>query len=199
MPKLKAFLAAHPGVSVELRQSDEVSNLLAEGLDLTIRIGELRDSSLVARQLGITRRCAMASGEYLAGAPRLKTPADLANHNCILYTGVARPDVWPFEGPKGAVSVRVQGNLYCSNSEGIRAAVLSHMGVSYSPTWLCPEELESGAVRELFPGYVGRIVPVHAVYAAGRTQPLRVRHLVDFLEAEFALDPYVSKARRRAA
>ncbi|HEX4327238.1 MAG TPA: LysR family transcriptional regulator [Burkholderiales bacterium] len=194
LPKLKAFLAAHPGLSIEFRQSDELTNLVAEGLDLTIRIGELRDSALVARPLGITHRCAMASAEYLAGAPPLQLPADLARHNCILYTGVTRPDLWHFEGPEGPSSVRVQGNLHCSNSEGVRAAVLAGMGVSYSPDWLYLEELESGAVRRLFPGHTGRVVPVHAVYAAGRAQPLRVRRLVDFLEAEFARDPYVSKS-----
>ena len=198
MPLLKAFLAAHPGVSLELRQSDELSNLVAEGLDLTIRIGELRDSSLVARQLGSTRRGAIASVTYLEGAPALAVPEDLARHNCIVYTGMARPDLWLFEGPRGPLTVRVQGNLHCSNSAGMRAALLAGMGVSYSPLWLYAEELRSGAVREVLPAYPGRVVPIHAVYAAGRTQPLRVRRLVDFLAAELARDPYVAPAGRAA-
>jgi DNA-binding transcriptional LysR family regulator len=198
LPKLKKFLDAHPGLSIEFRQTDEITNVVAEGLDLTIRVGELRDSSLVARPLGITHRCAMAAAAYLDGAPPLRTPADLARHNCILYTGVARPDLWYFEGPNGPCNVRVQGNLHCNNSEGVRAAVLAGMGVSYSPDWLFLEELGSGMVRRLFPTRMGRVVPVHAVYAAGRAQPLRVRRLVDFLEAEFAHDPFVSRRGRRA-
>jgi DNA-binding transcriptional LysR family regulator len=151
------------------------------------------------RLLGMTQRFAVASTEYLAGAPALRAPADLARHNCIVYTSTATPGLWHFDGPKGACGIRVRGNLHCNNSEGVRAAVLAGMGVGYSPDWLFLEELKNGTVRKLFPSYRGRVVPVHAVYAAGRAQPLRVRRLVDFLEEEFARDPYVSRNGRRAA
>lgn len=194
LPKLKGFLDLHPDLTIELRQSDELTNVVADGLDLTIRIGELRDSSLVVRPLGITHRCAMASVDYLKHAPPITKPSDLTRHNCVLYTGIAQPDVWHFDGPDGACSVRVNGNLHCSNSEGIRAAILAGMGVSYSPDWLYLDELENGQVRRLLPEFKGQVVPVHAVYAAGRAQPLRVRRLVDYLEAQFARDPYVRKS-----
>jgi DNA-binding transcriptional LysR family regulator len=199
MPKLKKFLELHPGISIEFRQSDEMANVVAEGLDLTIRIGELRDSSLVARSLGITHRCAMASAVYLEQAPPIKAPSDLTKHNCIAYTGVAQPDTWFFQNSKGSTTVRVKGNLQCSNSEGIRAAVTSDMGISYSPTWLFLEELKRGMVQKVLPHHRGRVVPVHAVYAAGRAQPFRIRNLVDFLEAEFARDPFVSKEQAEIA
>jgi DNA-binding transcriptional LysR family regulator len=183
----------HPDLSVELRQSDEMANVVAEGLDLTIRIGELRDSSLVVRNLGVTHRCAMASAAYLDQAAPIKVPSDLTKHNCIAYTGVSQPNAWLFQNARGATTIRVKGNLQCSNSEGIRSAVLSDMGVSYSPTWLFMTELQAGTVRKVFPNHRGRVVPVHAVYAAGRAQPLRIRKLVDFLEVEFSRDPFVSK------
>lgn len=195
MPKLKKFLALHPDLSIDFRQSDEMSNVVAEGLDLTIRIGELRDSALIARQLGVTHRCPMASARYLAEHDPIKSPADLAKHNCIVYTEIAQGDVWLFQNAKKSSTLRVKGNLQCSNSEGIRAAVMSDMGVSFSPTWLFRDELDSGAVQKVFPNLWGRVVPVHAVYATGRAQPLRIRELVEFLEAEFAHDPFVSQSQ----
>ncbi|WP_428422472.1 LysR family transcriptional regulator [Methylibium sp.] len=175
MPQVKSFLAAHPDVRIDLRLDDGFIDLVERGIDVAVRIGELADSSLVARRIGTTHRALMASRRYVEGLPRalrtLRSPADLAHHNCIVYTELAVRDAWQFDGPGGAsATVRVKGNLQSNSSEVVRAAVLSDMGVCYSPTWLFDKELASGDVRRLMTGWPLRPLPVHLV------SPLQLRH-----------------------
>jgi DNA-binding transcriptional LysR family regulator len=152
LPLVKTFLAAHPGVKIDLRLNDGFVDLVEQGIDVAVRIGELSDSSLVARRIGTSQRVLVASRQYLRSLPKgvkaPRVPEDLLHLNCIVYTELATQNAWTFTAGAGApvdvgtaVTVRAQGNLQTNSSEVVRAAVLSGMGIGFSPTWLFEEEL----------------------------------------------------------
>ncbi|OQR28201.1 LysR family transcriptional regulator [Pseudomonas sp. Bc-h] len=186
-PRLRGFLQVHPQVSVDLQLSDQNVDLLSEGVDVAIRIGELKDSNLIARQIGLTRRLTVASPAYLAQHPGPQTPEELAQHNCLLFTLLKQFDTWSFDD--GRYSVQVRGNVHSNNSEAIREMVLSGLGISLSPSWLYREDIDAGQVVQILPNYTPSSLPIYAVFPANRRQSARVRAFVDFLAEAFAQDP----------
>ncbi len=194
LPIVQRFLADHPGVKVDLRLNDGFVDLVEEGIDVAVRVGELSDSSLVARRVGHTRRLVVASRDHVrrlakgAGSPR--EPADLQQHNCIVYTELATRNEWRFTaGPGASVpvgttqSVRVAGNLQTNSSEVVRAAVLDGMGIGYSPVWLFSEELRSGKVSTLLPDWSASLLPMHLVSPSARRHSAKVRLFGDCVAA----------------
>jgi DNA-binding transcriptional LysR family regulator len=186
LPLVKRFLAAHPKVKIDLRLSDGFIDLVEEGIDVAVRIGELADSSLVANRIGTTQRMLVASRQYLNSLPDgLKTPKvpqDLLAHNCIVYSELATQNAWTFIAGPGAlaevgtqVTIRAQGNLQTNSSEVIRASVLSGMGIGYSPTWLFEDEVASGALQVLLPDWPAPSLPIHLVSPPQRRQSAKVR------------------------
>jgi DNA-binding transcriptional LysR family regulator len=190
--RLAPLLAKHPGLSVELVLADGAADLVEEGLDATIRIGAIADPSLVARRIGMTRRTVVATPAYLAQAGTPERPEDLAHHDCVLFTGLASGESWPFEGPDGPVLVPVRGRLRANSSEAVRAAVLADMGLYLAPLWLFAEELRDGRVVAVLPGWTPTLLPIQAVFPTRRQVPPRVRAVVEHLAAEFRLDPALS-------
>jgi DNA-binding transcriptional LysR family regulator len=185
LPRIRSFLAAHPNVKIDLRLNDGFVDLVEEGIDVAVRIGELADSSLVARRIGTTQRVLLASRSYLDGLPKgLKAPQapqDLLDHNCIVYSELATQNAWTFTAGPGAaategsqVTIRAQGNLQTNSSEVIRASVLSGMGIGYSPTWLFEEEIASGQLQLLLPEWPAPPLPIHLVSPPQRRQSAKV-------------------------
>src|SRR6266436_8971921 len=154
IPHLKDILSRYPDVVIDLVMSDSNADLVEEGIDLAIRSGEVTDSALIARKLGVTRRVVVASPSYLRGKTVPKRPGDLAAHDCITFTGLTAGVHWRFEGPgsDGAVSVEVKGPVRTRNSEGIREAVLSGLGIGYAPIWHLTDEIETGRLVVLLDG-----------------------------------------------
>ena len=186
LPVVRSFLAAHPGVKIDLKLSDAFVDLVEQGIDVAVRIGELADSSLLARRVGTTRRVLVANRKYLRtlakGLAPPRVPGDLAAHNCIVYTDLATQNAWTFSaGPGAAASpgttdvVRVQGSLQTNSSEVVRAAVLAGMGIGYSPTWLFDTELASGELRVLLPDWAAPDLPIHLVSPLQRRNSVKVR------------------------
>ncbi|MFN0315468.1 MAG: LysR family transcriptional regulator [Burkholderiales bacterium] len=190
LPIVRTFLAKYPGVKVDLRLNDGFIDLVEQGIDVAVRIGELADSSLVARRVGSTQRVLIASRGYVRslrkGLKAPATPQDLAQHNCIVYTELATQNAWSFTAGPGApvdvgttVTLRAQGNLQTNSSEVIRAAVLSGMGIGYSPTWLFDEEMASGELRLLLPDWPAAPIPVHLVSPGQRRHSTKVKAFAD--------------------
>jgi DNA-binding transcriptional LysR family regulator len=189
IPHLKEFLTRYPDVTIDLVMNDTNADLVEEGIDLAIRSGEVTDSALIARKIGVTRRVVVASPSYLRGKTLPKRPGDLAAHDCITFTGLTAGVHWRFEGPDGAVSVEVKGPVRTRNSEGIREAVLSGLGIGYAPVWHFTDEIENGRLVALLDGYEPKPEPIHAVYPSRRFVPQKTRAMIDFLEQRFAMDP----------
>jgi DNA-binding transcriptional LysR family regulator len=195
IPHLKEFLTRYPEVSVDLVMNDANADLVEEGIDLAIRSGEIADSSLIARKIGVTRRVVVAAPSYLRGKALPKHPADLAAHDCLTFTGIPAGVRWQFESPEGPVSVEVKGRVRTRNSEGIREALLSGLGIGYAPIWHFNDETETGRLVILLRDYEPKPEPIHAVYPSRRFVPHKTRVMIDFLEQRFAMDPKVNPPR----
>ncbi|RON51870.1 LysR family transcriptional regulator [Pseudomonas frederiksbergensis] len=187
-PRLHGFLRQHPDVTIDLQLSDENVDLVSEGIDIAVRIGELKDSSLVARQIGLTRRRVFAAPAYLEQHGVPATPDDLTRHNCLVFNQLEHFDTWRLEHDGQWRSVQVKGNVRSNNSEAIRQMVLSGLGLSLSPSWLFREDLQAGRVLALLEGYTPSSLPIHAVFAPDRRQSARVRAFTDYLRDAFADD-----------
>jgi DNA-binding transcriptional LysR family regulator len=195
IPHLKEFLTRYPEVSVDLVMNDANADLVEEGIDLAIRSGEITDNSLIARKIGVTRRVVVAAPSYLRGKALPKHPVDLAAHDCLTFTGIPTGVRWHFESPEGPVSIEVKGRVRTRNSEGIREALLSGLGIGFVPIWHFTDEIESGRLLILLHGYEPKPEPIHAAYPSRRFVPQKTRVMIDFLEQRFAIDPKVNPHR----
>jgi len=192
VPRLPAFLARYPDVSVDLIMSDSFADLVEQGIDVAIRVGEVTDPGLIAKRIGLVRRITVAAPSYLKRHRAPKTPADLTDHDCIVYTRLATGNRWTFEGPAGPVTVEVSGRFRADNSEAVREGVVGGLGIAVIPAFAFRDEIESGTVRVVLKAFEPRRLPMQAVYPSRRLVPLKVRALVKHLEDEFALDPRLS-------
>jgi DNA-binding transcriptional LysR family regulator len=179
-PHVHSFLAAHPGVKVDLKLNDGFIDLVEHGIDVAVRIGILADSTLVARRIGRIRRAVVASRAYVQAATAQGTlpgiPEDLKQHPCIVYTELRTRNLWDFSTPDGSsVSVRVEGPLQTNASDIVRAAVLDGVGIAYSPTWLFQDLIDSGEVQVLLPGWQTSPLPLHLVSPPERRHAAKVR------------------------
>jgi DNA-binding transcriptional LysR family regulator len=195
IPHLKEFLTRYPDVSIDLAMSDANADLIEEGIDLAIRSGDVADSTLIARKIGVTRRVVVAAPSYLRGKPLPAHPGDLVNHDCITFTGISAAVTWHFRGADGPVSVEVKGPMRTRNAEGIREALLSGLGIGFAPIWHFTDELDTGRLTVLLDSYEPKPEPIHAVYPSRRFVPQKTRVMIDFLEQRFALDPKLNPRR----
>jgi DNA-binding transcriptional LysR family regulator len=188
VPRLPAFLGRYPDVTVDLIMSDTFTDLAEQGVDLAIRVGEISDPTLIAKRIGLVRRVTVATPAYLRihGTPR--TPADLAEHDCIVYTRLTTGNQWVFESDSGPLVVDVKGRYRADNSEAVREGVINGLGIAVIPSFAFTEEIDSGVVRVLLKKYEPRRLPMHAVYPSRRFVSLKVRAMIDYLSHEFALD-----------
>lgn len=190
MPLVQSFLAEHRGVKIDLRLSDGFIDLVEQGIDVAVRIGDLPDSSLTARRVGTAHRMLMAHRSYVRSLPKgtkaPRVPDDLVDHNCIVYTELAMRNAWRFTAGPGAVDpvgttriVRVEGNLQTNSSEVMRASVLGGMGIGYSPTWLFDDELARGEVQRMLPDWETIPIPINLVSPLARRHSAKVRAFAD--------------------
>jgi len=185
-PLLPDFMAAQPELTIDLACSDRFVDLVEEGLDLAIRIGELADSSLIARRISANRRVVCAAPAYVAARGAPQRPADLANHNCLTYTYRTQRHDWSFQGAEGPITVTVSGNIETNYPEVLRSAAVAGTGIVLLPLWLIGEDLAQGRVVPLLPGYHVPDSAVYAVYPHGRHLSPKVRSFVDFLAERLA-------------
>lgn len=180
VPKLPGFFSDYPDVSIELVVSERHADLVQDGLDLAIRVGNLDDSGLVARRIGSMQIATVASSAYLArlGAPA--TPDDLEQHQHVAHRFRGAPADWMFSGPGGPVVKPALARFSCNQSADLHAAVLGGLGIAQSARALFEADLEAGRVVELLAGFRPDPAPIHLVYASQR-MPHRVRVLSDFI------------------
>jgi DNA-binding transcriptional LysR family regulator len=185
-PRIGQLLEAHPALELDLLLNDGAADLVAEGIDLAVRAGMVADSSLITRGMGMVARHAMASSEYLARRGTPLVPADLENHDCLMFTQGASPTHWTFDGPGGKISIPIRGRFRSDSGEGVREAVVSGYGIGMLPAWYFRDEIQNGKVKILLPDWQVPGVPVHLIYPSRRHLSPRVRVVMDFLVREFS-------------
>jgi DNA-binding transcriptional LysR family regulator len=184
VPHLPRFLNAHPGLDIDVILDDRMIDLIAEGVDLSLRMGALADSAAVARKLATGGRSVLATPAYLARAGVPRIPADLAEHQAVTYS--QQPNVWCFTRDGTEVSVTVHGRVRLSAAEGLRAAVLADMGLTIASDWMFPAEIASGAVRRVLPEWSLPPIDLWAVFPTGRMASAKARQFASFVETVMA-------------
>lgn len=184
-PDFGGLLRDHPGLSIEVVVSDHIEDLVAERLDLAVRVGAAADTSLVSRGLAMVGSAAVAAPAYLEkfGAPR--HPVDLSAHACVVLDLGPDSGHWVFEGPDGKVDVSVTGAFQSDNSLIVRQAVLAGQGIGLLGEALVMNDIRSGRLYRLLPDYAVRRRPAFVVYPSRRFLPQRTRVVIDFLVQRF--------------
>jgi DNA-binding transcriptional LysR family regulator len=184
VPLLPRFLRQHTELDIEIILDDRVIDLVAEGIDVSLRMGSLPDSAAVARKLATSRRSVLATPSYLARAGEPRTPAELAGHEAVTHSQLA--NAWSFTRDGAEVSVAVHGRVRVSAAEGVRAAVLADMGLTIASDWMFADELASGAVRRVLQAWSLPTIDLWAIFPAGRMVPAKARQFAAFVEAIMA-------------
>jgi DNA-binding transcriptional LysR family regulator len=196
-PVLAEMAQRHPRLELDVAYSDRIVDLIGERFDAAIRIGTLRDSTLVARRIAPVRPVLVASPDYLARNGRPATPADLAAHECLIYTGSTVAD-WQFLTGKRSISIRPAGRLRSDSGEAILQWAIAGLGVAEAPSFLVAEAIERGVLEPLLPDYAR---PEHGIYIVrppGAYVPAKVRVLTDTLVECFGREPYWDRCLMRA-
>lgn len=181
-PLIAELLQREPELRVELSLSDRFVDLIAEGFDLAVRIGELSGASLSARKLAVTRVVLCASPDYLARRGRPLTPKDLIDHDCLRYSLDPIRHSWRFRGKKGEpIVIPVTGPLESNHGGSLREAAIAGLGLVLSPSFYVAEALESGALVTLLDEYCDVELGVFAVYPTGKLVPPKTRVCIDHL------------------
>ncbi|MDF2811755.1 MAG: LysR family transcriptional regulator [Microvirga sp.] len=187
-PLLAELTARHPLLEIEAAFSDRFVDLVGERLDAAIRIGDLKDSSLVARRIAQGGAAIVASPAYLARHGRPQTPADLVHHECLIYTGSADRD-WRFQVGKRWTSVRPEGRLLADNGDAILQAAVNGLGVAALPTFLAADAIEAGTLVPILSEYSMPEYGIYVVRPPGAHVPGKVRVLIDLLVERFGGEP----------
>jgi DNA-binding transcriptional LysR family regulator len=183
-PAIAEFARAHPALSVELSLSNRRVDLVAEGYDLAIRVGDLPSSTLVSRRIGTYRLICCASSSWLAGHGEPQTPTELGKGGCIVNSNFNPPDVWHFVGPAGeAIAARITGALQLDSDEAQRIIAKQGDGIAYLPFDLVRSDLQDGSLVQVLKNYGTDAMPIHAIYPSRRLLPKRVVAAIDAIAA----------------
>ncbi|MEM9761672.1 MAG: LysR family transcriptional regulator [Pseudomonadota bacterium] len=186
-PILNQFVEEHDGLTLDLELSDRMADLVGEGFDLALRIGALRDSSLIARKLGEIGMHAVASPGFLRGREMPLRPEDMGDWPALVYSGSERADIWRFRRPDGEEgSVQMTVRLRANNGGVLAKAAEDGLGVTLQPAFVAAAGIDSGRLVELMPDHEWPTLNLYAVYPQTRHLSAKARALIDFLKLRFS-------------
>jgi len=198
-PLVPRFLALHPDVSVSLNLSDRVVDIVNEGFDCAVRVGDLPDSSLVSVRLAENRRMCVATPDYLKRAGTPAQPGDLARHSCLtLSSDAGQPRGWAFTVNGQVTHFRPGGPLDCSDGQVLHDWCVKGMGVAWRSTWEVEDDLAGGRLVTVLEDFAAPPNGVYAVFPQRKHLPLRIRLWIDYLKQHYGDPRYWSGASEAA-
>lgn len=194
-PIISEFLATYPEIELDMKFDENAVDLVKEGIDVAIRLGDLQDSSMVAKTLGYDELIIVASPLYLEKHSTPTVLDDLAKHNCLIYSlSPKRGTVWTFSDSSKTTEVAVTGNFKCDNGLGLMEMLQGNAGIALMPKWMVDREIESGELVHILKDYY-KSYPISAVFPKNRYVPLKVRCFIDFMAKTIKTDPVLSKTQ----
>lgn len=189
-PILIEFAAAHPGLELDIDFSDRVVDLVAEGHDLAVRIGNLRDSTLIARKLLDVRMVVAAAPAFWQRHPLPARPEDLAELPALCYTGSERVDSWRFTAPDGrSGTVQMKSCMRATNGDFLRDASIAGLGIVLQPSFIVHEDIAAGRLEPVLTDHSWHSVAIHVVYPQTRHLSARARAFIELLRARLGSRP----------
>jgi DNA-binding transcriptional LysR family regulator len=190
-PVIAKFMQSHQQIEMNLDMTDRRVDLVEEGVDLAIRIGELDDSSLVARKLAPIRHVVCCSPDLLKKHGPIEQPSDLLNIPALCYANLKTPSRWHYQDPNGKPgSLRMTARLLSTNGDAIRDAAKAGVGVICEPTFIIHKAIEQGHLIPVLQDHVWHKMNLYAVYPNTRNLSTRVRTFIDYMVESFGDKPY---------
>jgi len=188
-PLVPKFIAAHPDVSLSLNLSDRVVDIVNEGFDCSVRVGDLPDSSLVSVRLADNRRQCVAAPAYLQRAGTPASPAELSQHECLtLSSNASQTRGWAFMVDGELTHLRPSGRLDCSDGQVLHEWCLGGLGIAWRSTWEVEADIAAGRLVAVLDDFVAPPNGIYAVFPQRKHLPLRVRLWIDFIKHSYG-DP----------
>ena len=195
-PLVPGFLAQHPDVSLSLNLSDRVVDLVNEGFDCAVRVGELPDSSLVSVRLADNRRLCVATRAYLQRAGTPHHPSELTRHACLtLSSDASQTRGWAFVVAGAATYLRPGARLDCSDGQVLHKWCLQGLGLAWRSTWEVEHDLAAGRLVSVLDEFAAPPNGIYAVFAQRKHLPLRLRLWIDFIKQAYADPGYWQRGR----
>ena len=195
-PLVPAFLAQHPDVSLSLNLSDRVVDIINEGFDCAVRVGDLVDSSLVSQRLADNRRLCVAAPAYLKSAGIPQHPSELARHECLtLSSDASQTRGWAFIIDGQLAHSRPSGRLDCSDGQVLHDWCLRGLGIAWRSTWEVESDIQSGRLQSVLDDFAAPPNGIFAVIPQRKHLPLRVRLWIDFLKHHYGSSDYWTPAQ----
>jgi DNA-binding transcriptional LysR family regulator len=189
-PAVVSFRARFPDIAIDLTLEERHVSLVDEALDLAIRIGTLPDSPLIVRRLAPSRLLLCAAPGYLKRCGEPSSPQELRSHACLCFPPLWRDGHWRLVARQREERVPVAGTIVTNSAEVLRAAALGQAGIALLPTWAVADDLRSGALATVLPGWAPAPSVIHAVYPDNRRMSAKVRAFVDHLARHIGRTPY---------
>ena len=192
-PVVAAYMTKYPDINIRLTLTDRNVDLIDEGFDLAVRVGELEDSSHIARRLGMVRMVVCAAPDYLARHGEPQQPSDLERYNCLIFseTGIKAKTEWPFTIGGRAMSISARGDLVSNRGDALRVAAMAGRGIVRLPDYMVEEVLGNGDLIAVLTDFEPPRKPIYAVYLHREMLPSKIRTFVDY--AATALEPQRSR------
>jgi DNA-binding transcriptional LysR family regulator len=195
-PLVPLFRARHPEVTVSLNLSDRLVDLVAEGYDCAVRVGDLPDSTLISTRLADNRRLVVAAPSYLRrhGTPR--TPHDVLQHDClVLSSDASQTRGWAFtmtegDGRRKVIHIRPRGPLDCTDGQVLYEWCIAGLGLAWRSTWEVQADIDAGRLVSVLDDYAAPPNGIYAVYPSARHLPRRVRAWIDFLKEQYGREGF---------
>jgi DNA-binding transcriptional LysR family regulator len=185
------FLGEHPAIELNLDLNDRNINLVEEGFDMAVRIGELKDSTLVARRLGTARIVTCASRTYLEKHGQPASPDELHEHIGLQYSNINYKQQWCYVTPKGkTIYAQPQIRIRANNGEALAIAASAGLGITTGPTFILGRHIKEGSLVAILNEFQRPSAGIHAVYPPGRLIPKRIQVFSDFLAERYGEHPY---------
>lgn len=182
-PALGEYARLHPAMKFDVVLADRAVDLIEDGLDLAIRVGNLGTQNLVARQIGRTRILLCASPAYLAARGAPQAPEDLANHDCLTYAYASNSNQWSFEhASEGSRQIRISGSIHANNGTLLGELAAAGLGITHAPDFILGPLVAQGRLVEILPGWRPASLAISAVYPSRKHLSAKVRSFVSFME-----------------
>lgn len=182
-PILPDFLKKYPNIDISIDFSDKFINVIEDGYDLAVRIGNLKDSTLIAKKIALDQRLVVASPRYIKAFGIPKTPEELYEHNVLIFSNPSPFNLWTFfDRNNKEHNVKVSGNFETNNCESLNKAVLSGVGIALRPKWDVWRYIEEGSLVQLLTGYLPPQYNIQVVYPSRNYLPQRVSLFIEFLK-----------------